>query len=200
MSTHTKAEIDPVAVNMESSAVHDSAGTAKDIGLPSTAAASGLELAATSTEVDVTHHKSSTDSLAKMNPTTGFSPLFGNTFVNNGTANAQHEAANTTLQSTAPVPVVYPPRRPNIFRTRQKHVRFPVSGLNAVTPYNRTVGDTTQELEEADGFPVADMEEFQREVKERMQKKTAAFINKVRQNAAQKRQVEDLGELFVIEE
>lgn len=104
----------------------------------------------------------------------------------------------TALQSTQPIPTIYPPCRANIFRTREKHVRFPVSGLSAVAP--RTTSPTIQELEEADGFAVADMEEFQKDVKSRMEKKTAKFMAMMRKNAWQQQRVEDLGEVFTIED
>ena len=73
-----------------------------------------------------------------------------------------------------------------------------MSGLSAVAP--RTTSPTIQELEEADGFAVADMEEFQKDVKSRMEKKTAKFMAMMRKNAWQQQRVEDLGEVFTIED
>ncbi|KAK1782014.1 hypothetical protein QBC45DRAFT_430265 [Copromyces sp. CBS 386.78] len=108
------------------------------------------------------------------------------------------EAACTAITSTQPTPTIYPPRRPNIFRTRQKHVRFPVSGLSAVAP--RAADPATEELEAADGFPVADRQEFQEDVQNRMTQKTARFMSKMRENAWKQRRVEDLGEVFAIED
>ncbi|KAK3950171.1 hypothetical protein QBC32DRAFT_326392 [Pseudoneurospora amorphoporcata] len=108
------------------------------------------------------------------------------------------EAACTAVTSTQSIPTIYPSRRPNIFRTRQKHVRFSVSGLSAVAP--RSADPTTEELEAADEFPVADLQEFEEDVKNRMRQKTQRFPNKMRENAWKQDRVEDLGEVFAIED
>lgn len=55
-------------------------------------------------------------------------------------------------------------------------------------------------MEDADGFPVADMEEFQAEVRDKTGKKTEKFVNMMHENAWKQNRVEDLGELFQIED
>ena len=47
---------------------------------------------------------------------------------------------------------------------------------------------------------MADLEEFQAEIKDRMKKKTDAFMKKVHQSAWKQSRVEDLGELFAVED
>ena len=55
--------------------------------------------------------------------------------------------------------------RPNIFRTREKHIRYPMYGVGSSPP-------TTQYLEEADWFTIADIEGLQADIKKRMRAKT----------------------------
>ncbi|KAJ4406206.1 hypothetical protein N0V85_004545 [Neurospora sp. IMI 360204] len=76
------------------------------------------------------------------------------------------------------------------FRAIRKLVN---QSLGAVAP-------TTQELEAADGFSTADLQEFQAEIRDKMRKKSEMFMNMVRQSAWQRRRVEELGEVFEIED
>lgn len=43
--------------------------------------------------------------------------------------------ASTASQDTIPVLIVYSPRRPSVFKTRQKYVCVPLPGLSSVIRY-----------------------------------------------------------------
>ncbi|KAK3395803.1 hypothetical protein B0T20DRAFT_443820 [Sordaria brevicollis] len=186
MSNHASAKPDPVVTKMAALPKHDADHTVMN---------NADAPASTTTDIQP-HAEDETPMPTSTETTKSIVPLFSKTGPNFNIPNSAGPAC-TDLQSTRPVPTVYPPRRPNVFRTRQKNVRYPISGLNAVAPVN--VGNQTEDLEAADGFPVADMEEFQAEIQEKMRKKTASFMNKVAQRTWTERPVEDLGELFTID-
>ncbi|KAK3395804.1 hypothetical protein B0T20DRAFT_487252 [Sordaria brevicollis] len=120
-------------------------------------------------------------------------------------AKASHDISNSpasqapplfgAVTSTQPIPTVYPPRRANIFKTRTKNLRYPDAAYNPVGP-----NASSSDLEKADGFDGPDMDQFQAEVRETMKRKTEMFMRNMSQHNWTKRRVEDLGELFAIEE
>lgn len=108
------------------------------------------------------------------------------------------EPTCTTVASTRPVGVYYPSRRPNIFRARAKHLRFPEFDHKPVTSdaVDKSAGDME---EDDDEFTMEDLEELQSAQKEKTEKKTKKFVSIVQQTTWGSR-VEDLGTVHEIEE
>ncbi|CCC06375.1 hypothetical protein SMACR_00589 [Sordaria macrospora] len=100
--------------------------------------------------------------------------------------------------STRPVGVYYPSRRPNIFRARAKHLRFPEFDHKPVTSdaVDKSAGDME---EDDDEFTMEDLEELQSAQKEETEKKTKKFVSIVQQTTWGSR-VEDLGTVHEVEE
>ncbi|KAK3950170.1 hypothetical protein QBC32DRAFT_316154 [Pseudoneurospora amorphoporcata] len=108
------------------------------------------------------------------------------------------EPTCTTVASTQPVGIYYPPRRPNIFRARAKHLRFPQYDRKPVA--SDAVGNSAGAMEEDDeDFSLADLEELQSESKQRREKKTRQFVRMV-QHTGWGSRVEDLGAVQEIED
>ncbi|KAJ4406205.1 hypothetical protein N0V85_004544 [Neurospora sp. IMI 360204] len=104
------------------------------------------------------------------------------------------EAPSTAMQTTEPIPVIYPPRRPNIFRTREKHLQYPMRSRGPVAP---DAVDTTKngELSDEDN---PDLQEFQAEREEMIQQKSEIFVRTMVRQVASQRRVEDLGDVWEI--
>ncbi|KAK3356083.1 hypothetical protein B0H65DRAFT_439251 [Neurospora tetraspora] len=207
MSNYASARPDLVVATMTSLTIHEADHTATDDFHATTPTSTdpqpyvqGKNHMVTGTEAVDTQPKDATDAASSSTETalSTSSTNLSRKISPDTPEDPNAEAACTAIQSTSPVPTIYPPRRPNIFRTRQKHLCFPTSvyGRGQVGP---DAVNTTQKLEAADGFSVADIEEFQAEIKERMMKTSEKFMNMVRQSAWQQRRVEDLGEVFEIE-
>ncbi|KAK1782013.1 hypothetical protein QBC45DRAFT_389924 [Copromyces sp. CBS 386.78] len=108
------------------------------------------------------------------------------------------EPTCTTVASTQPVGIYYPPRRPNIFRARAKHLRFTEFDRKPVA--SDVVGKSASAMEEDDeDFSLADLEELQSESKQRTERKTRQFVRMV-QHTGWGSRVEDLGAVQEIEE
>lgn len=106
---------------------------------------------------------------------------------------------STAVTSTDPVGIYYPPRRPNIFRARAKHLRFPECDRNPAASDAVDKSEGIMEDDDDDDFSFKDLEEFQSEAKLKMEKKTNRFMSVVQQCAWRSR-VEDLGTVQEIEE
>ncbi|KAJ4406207.1 hypothetical protein N0V85_004546 [Neurospora sp. IMI 360204] len=122
-------------------------------------------------------------------------------FSNSSTESAP-EDQNAAVESTAPVPTIYQPRRPNIFKKRgMKRAARPVyvwsqdSGAGDVAKATETIDD-----DDGEGFTAEDLQEFQSAGAEKMERKTKRFLHMVSQYSWRPRRVEDLGEAFEIED
>ncbi|KAK3950172.1 hypothetical protein QBC32DRAFT_376932 [Pseudoneurospora amorphoporcata] len=102
-----------------------------------------------------------------------------------------------TLVSAQPVPVVYPPRRRNIFSKSapQRNVQWSKEIL-ATIPTHATEDSDNDE----DGFTMEELRQFRAEGKEKMERKTEGFLRTVGQYSWRPRVVEDLGEVFELED
>ncbi|KAK1782015.1 hypothetical protein QBC45DRAFT_319723 [Copromyces sp. CBS 386.78] len=101
------------------------------------------------------------------------------------------------LASTQPVPVVYPPRRRNIFSRSAPQRNFQWSKeILATIPTHATEDSDDDE----DGFTMEESQQFQAEGKEKMERKTEGFLRTVSQYSWRPRVVEDLGEVFKLED
>lgn len=108
------------------------------------------------------------------------------------------EKTSTAVTSTDPVGIYYPPRRPNIFRARAKHLRFPECDRNPIP--SDAVDKSEGFMEDVDDdLSFEDLEEFQSESKRKMADKTKRFMSVVQQCEWRSR-VEDLGTVEEIEE
>ncbi|KHE78688.1 hypothetical protein GE21DRAFT_1313514 [Neurospora crassa] len=105
---------------------------------------------------------------------------------------------STAVTSTEPVGIYYPPRRPNIFRARAKHLRFPECDRNPIPSH--AVDKSEGFMEDVDDdLSFEGLEEFQSESKRKMAEKTKRFMGVVQQCEWRSR-VEDLGTVQEIEE
>ncbi|EGZ76312.1 hypothetical protein NEUTE2DRAFT_122960 [Neurospora tetrasperma FGSC 2509] len=108
------------------------------------------------------------------------------------------EPTSTAVTSTEPVGVYYPPRRPNIFRARAKHLRFPEYDRNPAAGHAVDKSEDAID-DESDDFSFEGLEGFESEAKQEMEKKTEQFMSVVQQCAWRPR-VEDLGTVQEIED
>ncbi|EGO51860.1 hypothetical protein NEUTE1DRAFT_141776 [Neurospora tetrasperma FGSC 2508] len=108
-----------------------------------------------------------------------------------------NESNTTALTSTEPVPTIYPPRRPNIFNKRapRRNVRWRPEVLASLAPHA-----TEDVAKDGDGLTLEELQEFQSENREVMEKKTAKFLGMVSQYSWRPRVVEDLGEAFALDD
>ncbi|KAK3495807.1 hypothetical protein B0T13DRAFT_496107 [Neurospora crassa] len=94
------------------------------------------------------------------------STLFKQSHINHAEGNKLDlKPTSTAVTSTEPVGIYYPPRRPNIFRARAKHIRFPEHDQNPV------VSDAVDKPEsimagDCEDFSFEDLEEFQSRVED----------------------------------
>ncbi|EGO51859.1 hypothetical protein NEUTE1DRAFT_141775 [Neurospora tetrasperma FGSC 2508] len=107
------------------------------------------------------------------------------------------EPTSKSVASTEPVGIYYPPRRPNIFRARAKHLRFPKCDRNPVASH--VVNKSDDAMKDDDDSSIEGLEEFESESKRNMERKTKRFMSVVQQCAWRSR-VEDLGTVQEIEE
>lgn len=103
----------------------------------------------------------------------------------------------TTVASTAPVPTYYPPRRPNIFKARAKHLQWDRNPI-ATDVVNKAEG-VVEDVDDGEDFTMEDLEEFNSIRRQQIQKKTERFVRMVQQTVWHLR-VEDLGSVQEIEE
>lgn len=112
--------------------------------------------------------------------------------------NDPKQSDNHSVASTQPVvPTIYPPRRRNIFSKSapQRNVQWSKEVL-ATIPTNAAEDSDDGE----DGFTLQELQQFQAEGKEDMEGKTEGFLRMASSNTWRPRKVEDLGELFEIED
>ncbi|KAK3495808.1 hypothetical protein B0T13DRAFT_489451 [Neurospora crassa] len=136
-------------------------------------------------------------SATEISPKTASSAQFSNS-----PTKTAPESPIATVISNAPVPKIYPPRRPNIFNKRgMKRATRPVyvwsqeSGVQDFAKAAETIDD-----DDGEGFTAEDLKEFQSAGAENIERKTERFLHMVDQHSWRPRRVEDLGEAFAIED
>ncbi|KAK3395802.1 hypothetical protein B0T20DRAFT_455621 [Sordaria brevicollis] len=113
---------------------------------------------------------------------------------------------NTTTVDTIPVPYVYPPRRPNIFKKRglKRAAARPVYVWSKESGVQDIIDKAAKNAEDGDDdgeeFTAEDLKDIQSAQEEYVSKKTEAFKQMVSQHCWQTRKVVDLGEAFALED